>query len=122
MTVIFNLAQSKDLRKKLRNNRPKPEIKLWYYTRNKQLGCKFRRKVGIGEYIVDFYSPEIKLVIEIDGESHYNQQEIEKDKTRDLYLHGLGLKVLRFTNLEVMENIEGVILKIKEITSPSPSF
>lgn len=76
---------------------------------------QFYRQKPLGLYIVDFYSPTLKLVIEIDGSQHYEGSGIEKDSKRDEYLiKTLKLKVLRFTNLEVLKNIEGVILKILE--------
>lgn len=112
MTEIFNRRDKTVVRKKLRNNRPEPEIKLWHYLRNKQLGFRFRRQVSIGNFVVDFYCPKIKLVIEVDGDSHFNKSAKLTDQERQKYLESLGLNVLRFTNNEVVENIEGVIKKI----------
>ena len=85
--------------------------------RSRQIrGVKFRRQVSVENIVVDFYSPEIGLVLEIDGDSHYiNSEAILKDKERDKYLKSLGLSVLRVTNLDVMENIEGCINKITEV-------
>jgi very-short-patch-repair endonuclease len=78
-------------------------------------GFKFRRQVSIGSIVVDFYCPELKLVVEADGDSHYETPDQRiKDKKRDNDLRALGLQVLRFTNLEITENIEGVVFKIKE--------
>ena len=88
---------------------PAPERKLWMKIRNSQLGTKFRRQHGIGPYIVDFYSPNIKLVIELDGESHFTTQAIHNDKVRDLYMKNLGVKILRFSNRQVMEELDGVL-------------
>lgn len=93
----------------------KEEIILWSYLKNSQLkGKKFRRQHGIGSYIVDFYCPEAKLLIELDGGQHTNLENEEYDRKRTAYFQKLGLKVLRFWNNEIKENIEAVIDKIVE--------
>jgi len=108
----------KQLQKELRENMPLPEVILWQVIRGKQLGVKFRRQYTIGNRILDFYSPIIKLGIEIDGDSHFldeksREREIEKD--RELEKH-YGIKVLRFLNPEIMRNLEEVVQVIlKEI-------
>lgn len=96
-----------------------PEIKLWQYLRNEQLGVKFRRQHGIGEYIADFYCPKLKLVIEIDGESHFHDNAIEYDNIRTNFFKSLGIEVIRFNNKEIMTNIEGVCENILNILTPS---
>jgi len=101
----------KQLQKELRENMPLPEVILWQAIRGKQLGVKFRRQYTIGNRILDFYSPSIKLGIEIDGDSHFldeksREREIEKD--RELERH-YGIKVLRFLNPEIMRNLEEVV-------------
>ena len=95
------------------------EILLWSKIKRKQLkGIQFNRQKPIGNYIADFYSFKAKLVIEIDGSQHYEKENKEKDKIRDNYFKKLGLSVLRFNNLEVLKNINGVIEKICEEVSP----
>lgn len=96
---------------------PKPEQVLWYFIRNKQIeGVKFRRQCSIGKYIVDFYSFKKKLALEIDGDSHSESDEAEKkDQKRNLFLKSQDIKILRFTNTEVMNNIEGCIKKLRDI-------
>jgi very-short-patch-repair endonuclease len=87
-----------------------PEIKLWSRLRRKQFeGLKFRRQHGIGPYIVDFFCPEQGLVIEVDGDSHGDEDQILKDKERDKYLQSLGLQVIRYTNDDILKNIDGVL-------------
>lgn len=99
----------------LRNNSTSTERYLWSRLRLKQVSNnQFYRQKPIGEHIVDFYCPKAKLVIEIDGDSHFYQEGIEKDKTRDDYLRKRGLKVLRFSNSDITNNIEGVIQRIKD--------
>ena len=76
---------------------------------------KFHRQYGIGEYIVDFYCAELKLVIEIDGESHFTEDAIKYDEIRTEFMESLKIKVIRFTNREVIENTKGVLEKLKII-------
>ena len=92
------------------------EISLWSKIKNRQLvGYQFHRQRIIGDYIVDFYCSEAKLVIEVDGGQHYFEKSVEVDRIRDDYLKKQGLRVLRFTNIDVFENIRGVIDSILEI-------
>jgi len=72
-------------------------------------GHPFYRQKIIGKYIVDFYSPKANLVIELDGERHYSEIGRAKDRTRDNVLRKMGVKVLRFSDRDVFENIDGVM-------------
>lgn len=91
------------------------EILLWSKIRGKQIKrVQFYRQKPIGNYIADFYCPKAKLIIEIDGSQHYEEKGVEKDKIRDKYFESLELKILRFTNLDVLKNINGVLEKIYE--------
>ncbi len=106
----------KILQRKLRNNMPAPEQRLWYYIRNKQLGVRFRRQYVIEDYILDFYSPECHLCIELDGNTHFmDESSMQKDFLRDDFLRKNNIKVLRFLNTDIGESIDGVINKIKEV-------
>lgn len=96
-----------------------PEQRLWKMLRGETLGVKFRRQFGIGPYIADFYSPRNKVVIEIDGESHASPEGQTYDHDRDTFMINLGIRVLRFTNHEVLTNIDGVLARVQEIM-PSP--
>jgi very-short-patch-repair endonuclease len=102
-------------RKELRNNSTREEWILWLYLKNQQLGVKFRRQFGIGHYIADFYCHEKKLIIELDGSQHYYEDGVEYDKVRDDFLTKSGFHILRFTNKEVNESMDGIIMKIKEV-------
>ena len=109
MSETFYNQDLKDLRKKLRSSMTPAEVHVWRHLRSKQFdGLKFRRQVSIGRYIVDFYCPKVKLVLEVDGDVHLSHEATEHDKERDEYLISLGLKVVRVTNSEVMGNMEGV--------------
>jgi len=86
---------------------------LWSKLRRKQLrDCQFYRQRIIGSYIVDFYCPKAKLIIEVDGGQHYDREGNRKDKAREDYLNKLGMKILRIPDTEVFKNLEGVIEKI----------
>jgi very-short-patch-repair endonuclease len=100
----------KEFSRDLRKNMTEAETVLWWKLRKRQINnCQFYRQRIIGNFIVDFYCPEGKLVIEVDGSQHYSEPGKEKDKLRDNHMADLGLKVLRFSAREVMENLEGVV-------------
>ncbi len=89
------------------------ENMLWSKLRRKQLeGHQFYRQKIIGKYIVDFYCPKANLAIELDGGQHYSEIGKTKDRTRDDVLCGMGIKVLRFSDREVFENIDGVMERV----------
>ena len=94
----------------LRKEMTPAERKLWSHLRNDQLGVKFRRQHAIGNYIPDFCPPKTKLIIELDGSQHLEQEEYDQKRTE--YLEEQGYRVLRFWNNDVMKDIEGVILAI----------
>jgi very-short-patch-repair endonuclease len=78
------------------------------------MGEKFRRQHGIGHYIVDFYCPALKLVIEVDGDSHFTEDAQRYDRERNKFMSSLGMTTLRFKNDEVMSNLEGVCQSIQQ--------
>jgi len=101
--------------RKLRSTMTEAETRLWNRIRKKQVNnFQFYRQRPLGNYIVDFYCPIKKLVIEIDGGQHYENGEITKEdaEREDFLKETLGLKILRFTNIDVMKNIASVIEKI----------
>ena len=94
----------------LRKKSTLAERKLWALIRNDQLGVNFRRQHAIGNYIPDFVCIEKKLIVELDGSQHLEQQEYDQERTK--YLNSLGYKVIRFWNNAVMKDLDGVILAI----------
>ena len=107
------------LARNLRKNATIQERRLWNLLKNRQFhNLKFKRQQPIGDYIVDFICKEAKIIIEIDGGQHNEPENIEYDKTRTEYLNTLGYKVIRFWNNEIYENIEGVVLRLKEEINP----
>lgn len=116
MGYFYSNASSKPVRQNLKREMTEPEKRLWYFLRNRRLhGIKFRRQYSIGRYVVDFYCPSARLAIEIDGDSHYVDDAPQYDKSRQEFIEDNGIKVIRFTNQEVIENIEGVVQKITEV-------
>ncbi len=104
---IFNRKKLKFFRATLRKNSTSAEAKLWEMLKSRKMdGIKFRRQHSIGNYIVDFCSPEKKLIIELDGTPHGEYHQIQKDENRDKYLESLGFVVVRFENRIVFQDPE----------------
>ena len=103
----------KPLARDLRKNMTDAERSLWSNIRRKQLkDYQFYRQKNIGNYIVDFYCPAAKLIVEIDGGQHYSDESIQKDKGRDHYLKNLGFTVLRYSNRDIFKRLDGVLEEI----------
>jgi very-short-patch-repair endonuclease len=100
--------------RELRANQTKAESRLWTILRNRQVqGFKFRRQHQFGDYIADFYCHEAQVVIECDGSVHETNEKWQHDQARDSYMVSQGLRVLRFTNEEILSNTEAVVKKIQ---------
>jgi very-short-patch-repair endonuclease len=98
----------------MRRQMTEPETRMWLQLRAERFaGVKFRRQKVIGRYIADFAANDPKLVIEVDGHTH--DVDDRADGSRTLYLEQQGYQVLRFTNAEVMSNMEGVLLRLAEV-------
>lgn len=120
MTKLFNKTSEKLKRRELRNNMTKAEAIVWQKLRCKQIeNCKFRNQYSVDRFVLDFYSPEIKLAIEIDGESHFQERVAQYDEERQVFIELAGIQFLRFTNQDVYENLNGVLetiaYKIREL-------
>ena len=110
--ICYN-SKLKPLAAKLRKNMTYGEIRLWRYLRSKQLlECKFVRQKPIGNYIVDFFCNKLMLVIEIDGRSH-DENRYEGDCERQEKLESLGFTVMRFSEGDVLNNLEKVLFAIE---------
>ena len=106
----------------MRTDATDAEVRLWRRLRNRQLdGVKFRRQHPVGPYIVDFYCHEANLAIELDGSGHQDPGQADYDRTRSAELQSMGITVIRFWNLEVRDNIEGVIAAIRQSLTPALS-
>jgi very-short-patch-repair endonuclease len=113
---LFNRKSLKPFRAWLRRKSTSAEGTLWNLLKSRNLeGRKFRRQHSVGKYIVDFYCPSEKLIIELDGDPHGDPAKIQKDILRDNYLNELGLTVLRFENRFVFHEPDFVLSEIKKI-------
>lgn len=109
----------KPLAREMRKSPTPAEDALWHHLHKKQSGIKFRRQQAIGPFIVDFYAREARLIIEVDGPIHETQKAY--DDMRQAYLESLGYRVVRFTNEQVLQNIDAVLAALKKVLSqPHP--
>jgi len=91
---------------------------MWEILRDRRLqGIKFRRQKPINIFVADFYCPELKLVVELDGEVHKDPRQAAHDENRDFYLRSVGCTVLRFPNRDLFEDREAVLIRILETCS-----
>ena len=111
MKVWHYSKLTKSAAQELRKNMT-PEEKLLWYKFLKSYPQQFRRQKQFGRFIVDFYCSAANLVVELDGDHHFSEQGMAYDEERSLYLNGLGLYVLRFTNADVRDHFEAVCEKI----------
>lgn len=109
-----------DISQKLRTEMTPEEKHLWYDFL-KKLPVTVNRQKVIGKYIADFYCASAKIIIELDGSQHYNAENRLYDKERDAFLESLGISVLRYSNLELNNNFEGVCADIMKHIPPHPS-
>jgi very-short-patch-repair endonuclease len=101
--------------KELRQSMTRAETLLWRYLKAGHLdGLSFRRQAPMGPYIVDFVCHAARLIIELDGEPHDTPERRRSDRVRDLWLKSRGIRVLRFTNEQVLKELEGVLFTIRE--------
>jgi len=121
--TIHNRSILKERRKDLRNEATVAEKKLWARLQRSALGGhKFRRQHSVGPYILDFYCPKEQLAIELDGDSHFVDEAIEYDNERTVYLNAFNIRVLRFMNSDIYNNLDSVCEKIlEEINNPTRS-
>ena len=117
MTDLYNREREKMTRKRLREDSPRAERILWSKLRGKQLwDLKFRRQYSVGIYVIDFYCTAAKLAVEIDGETHFNERAEVRDAKRQEYIESLGIRVIRFTNLDVYNNLVNVLDEVARVS------
>jgi very-short-patch-repair endonuclease len=115
MNKIFYNPKLKGLARQLRNRSTKAEIKLWNFLKRKQLmSYDFHRQKPLDNYIVDFFCNKLRLAIELDGYTHGFEEVFERDEVKAQKLRELGITVLRFTDDDVMNNIDNVLRSIQE--------
>lgn len=125
MPIHFNRSSEKENRRRLRQEQTFAEKIVWTHLRNRQLiGYKFRRQYSIDKFIIDFYCPELKLAIEIDGNIHEVKDVKIRDAERQKYIENYNVVFLRITNEELLGNpnkaFQKIENKIKELINPSP--
>lgn len=122
MDKIFNRKSQKSTRQNLRDRPTRSEKIIWRYLRGSSLGgYKFRRQQGIGPYVVDFYCPEAGLVLEIDGDSHYQSGAAKRDRARQKFIEKMGIRVVRFTDNDVRDSLDEVLAIVLKNCAPPPA-
>lgn len=115
MPRIFNRPEKKEIRRYLRRHSTETEQIMWNILRKRQIqGYKFRRQYSVGAFMLDFYSPRIKLAIEIDGITHNTVEAMKHDAIRQRLIEEYGIRFLRFKDEEVLNDAEKVIKKIEK--------
>jgi very-short-patch-repair endonuclease len=118
ITLANYRADLKQKARTLRSNMTDAEQKLWYHLRRKQIqNIQFYRQRPIGNYIVDFYAPSIKLIIEIDGAQHAEPEDVIYDEKRTHYLNSLNFNVIRFDNRQILLETNNVLESIHQTIS-----
>jgi len=110
----------KKLARRLRQQMTDAELKLWSRIRRKQIcDVQFYRQKPLLDFIVDFYAPSVELVIEVDGGQHFEPEHQDRDNLRDERLEEIGLRVLRFDNIQVLKELDAVVERIHEVVEQS---
>ena len=114
MTIHYNKKSEKTNRRKLRKNSTESEILLWQKLRGRKfLGLKFRRQYSVAQFVLDFYCPEKRLAIELDGKIHNKKDIKNHDENRDGYIEGFKIKIIRIKNDKIIDDIDSVLEYIK---------
>lgn len=117
---FYNNKNQKRRRQELRENQTETEKILWQELRGRKLGrLKFYRQYSVGPYILDFFCPQTRLNIELDGKQH--KENVEYDKERENFLKNKDIKTIRFWNNEVMNNLGKVLIIINKSSQTPPS-
>jgi very-short-patch-repair endonuclease len=125
MTKLHNKRKFQEFRFKLRGRMTKSEALLWKYIKNDRLGFRFRRQHDIGNYIVDFYCPKLKLAIEIDGLTHTEEKVFEKDQRKEKFIIENNIILKRYSDSQIFNDLNNTLMYIentcKEI-APTPAI
>ncbi len=115
MTIHYNKQSEKTKRRKLRRKSTEAEKLLWEKLRGRKLsGLKFRRQYSIAQFVLDFYCPEKRFAIELDGGIHEKKDVKNHDENRDGFIEGFGIKIIRIKNELVLDDIDSALEYIKE--------
>jgi len=118
--LIHNTKAKNDHRRERRHKLTSAEAVLWLSLKNSQLGAKFRRQHSIGPYIADFFCPVFRVIVELDGAGHKTELGVERDAKRSEFLKRFGIRVIRFENKAVFQNLEGVLDAIQAFLKQQP--
>ena len=131
MTKLYNKRKFQEFRSELRGRMTKSEAILWKYIKNDRLGFRFRRQHGIGNHIVDFYCPKLKLVIEVDGLTHAEEKVFEKDQRKEKFIKENSMILKRYSSDQIFNDLDNTLMDIENIckeiattpaTPPAPSW
>ena len=114
MTKHYNKKSEQEKRRSLRNNTTYCEKIVWLHLRKRQLGYRFLRQYSVDHFVIDFYCPELKLAVELDGDVHDLPEQKEHDIARQKYLEEFGIKFVRITNEEFLGNPNKAFSKIEK--------
>jgi very-short-patch-repair endonuclease len=114
MTKHYNKKSEQDKRRSLRNNMTYCEKIIWLHLRKRQLGYRFLRQYSVDHFVIDFYCPELKLAVEIDGDVHDKPEQKDYDKARQKYLEKYGIEFVRIKNEEFLANPNKAFSKIEK--------
>ncbi|MGA7711910.1 MAG: endonuclease domain-containing protein [Rhizomicrobium sp.] len=119
----FDRTKVKTIRaRRLRHEATRPEQKLWFHLRGAQIGgFSFRRQHPVGPYVLDFYCSAAKLAIELDGDQHGTKEALAYDAARTRFLSSKRIRVIRFANYELKDNLDGVIEGISRALASTPT-
>ena len=121
MTKHFNKSSETEKRRKLRQHQTNAEELVWRFLRNRQmLGYKFKRQYSVDHFVIDFYCPELKLAIEIDGGTHNTSEKKKKDIIRQKYLEGFNVNFVRIKDEELFGNSNNAFSKIENVIKSIP--
>lgn len=119
MKTTRNAPILKQRRQELRRNQTEAEKTFWAHVRSRSFqGVRFFRQYSIGPYILDFYCPKASIAVELDGGQHSLDERREYDAARSAFLIDHGIEVMRFWNHDVLQNIDGVLIRIAERITP----
>ena len=112
---MLNPKKTKKQRQYLRNNMTKWEVILWNDLKGKKMfGFKVRRQYGVDNYVIDFYCPELKLALEVDGDVHYHPDKLEIDNRKNKRLQEEGIYLIRLKNEDLEEDYESAIIYLED--------
>jgi very-short-patch-repair endonuclease len=114
MTHLYNRGSGKDRRRSLRNNATKAERLFWLGLKDSNCGARFRRQYGLGSFILDFYAPEVRLGIELDGNFHNTEAELAHDAWRQRVIEKYNIKIIRFRDEEILNGYDAAEAVVKE--------